>query len=458
MGIINKQGLQNVKLNPSQIFALFTLPLTYDVRISSEYFTRCENPVSYEIAFDDYIRFILLETMRQPTSKVAEKNMPTHETNTFLASDGHLNENASIVNRLLLALEEEREKPSANRNFSTIHPITQDALNVMFENFLLNIMVLQARLVEFQRWDSYMGKCVPYIIPSLGVFDLLLNADVNKMEFEDNAELESEILTDIKHINIGKIPSNIVVGHLRSSMCDRLFEGIQYPDLEISYYLYRGIFRHSVPTGHYLKDETIRNIDKKVSDLSKYNKKVTSLNEELETLIRKNNKPDKDGNRPSREVYLENVINEVTLATQQNKQLRGAEPKIVRILEELKKLENDKPKELTQKEIDDKMTLDRLRSNNEYVKKYPKYTYYQHINRISEKVESGSEICKLEESILEIDTYLNLLLRIFQIVSYLYEKESQVYLLVPKIEQSIALSSETDLTSDSYNLIDLVSE
>lgn len=455
MGLINKKGMNTVKLNPSQIFTLFTLPLTYDIKLVSEYISRNTSQLAYEIAFDDYIRFILLETVKMSNSKYASQHVQPHENATFLASDARLNQNARIVNRLIVALGDGSKEHLKGRNFSNLHSDMKEALNIMFENFLLNVTVLQAKMVEFQRWDSNHGDYIPYIIPSLGVFEALLNVKNVHLEFQEDEETGEDIPTQFECLYEFEVPSNIYVGHLGNSACEELYNGIGFPEVELSYFLYKGIYRHAIPTGKYATAEELEVIDEKVNALERNATAIQKCVDTIQELLISHNKT----NMP-KDQFIAETISLVAELTARGENVPPGYTKLCIEHTKLCELEDarDKLPKLTDKEQSVKLEVDKLRAKPRFKDRYPQLTYDQHINTINSKVLNGEEICKLEESILEVDIYLNLLLRLLQLVGYMYSEKDSIYLLVPKLSQSVALESENQLDEEWDCLTDMIAD
>ena len=433
MGLTRKHNLTTVKLNPSQIFALFSLPFTYDVQQIAINFTRLTVPAAYEVSFDDYIRFILLETVQKPKASYVTKYSNSHENATFLASDARLNEHARKVSILMNSLGDGKLETLKNRNFSTISSVIKESLFIMFENFLLNMTVLQTKLVEFQRWGTNVDSYVPYVVPTLGVFSSLLNMKNIHMDIVEDEDTGLFIPTTLEYLSEFQVPSNIKVGELEAKACEEIYNGVEVPSILISDYAYQGIYKHTIPTGYYITKEKLAVLDSKVKAIEKYELAYEKCKSELQKLIIQQNKH----NLP-REVFIAQAIQEVAEGRAKGERVKSAMSNLVEHYTQLQVFEQgiDKPEELTEKEKADKIIVDALREKPYWKDRYPQYTYDQLVTKIFNKYDSGEELIPLEQSILEVEDYTRLLTGILEMFTYFYHEKDELCLMVPKIQKT----------------------
>lgn len=451
MRLFAKKNLVTIKLNPGQIISLYTLPLVYDNTSVGETMLRYTSPTAYSIAFDDYIKFLNMET-----TDPARVSVPLTKI-TFLNTDGALHTASSLVLPLIYHLEEAIDDPEKVGNFSTIHPKVIDALNVLYQNYLLNLTVLQAKLIEFLRWDPNKGNYAPVILPSLGVFERLKNMYNIQFEYEDDN------VKSIKFDNKYDILHNINVGTLEGDTVQEMLDNY-YPDINLGNYLYKGIHQHAIPFGYYIEEDERREFDARVQELRTWEEQEKKLTDTLDQLIRENNRLELP-----RDQFIAEVIQRVQNYTETDPKLKPFENNIYITYMKLneKTLDPNRPKPLTEKEAELLSKLDALRKKPRWKDRYPKYTYDELIRKIEKRIsevensQATGEFClpihPLEEEVLQIDDWVLTLASILGITQELYEKTGNIYLLDTKLSETFVDEQFGALKLNNYYLTDMFS-
>lgn len=449
MRLFAKKDLITIKLNPNQIIALYTLPLTYDNKDVAETMLRYTSPVAYSIAFDDYIKFLNMETADPNRTAVPLTKL------TFLSTDGALYEASTDVIPLINYLKKMRAETGTVGNFSTIHESVIKSLNVLYQNYLLNLTVLQAKLVEFLRWDNNKGNYAPVILPSLGVFEDLANMSDIKIQYEDDA------VKDIEFKNVYNIPSNINVGKLSGDTIQDMMDNF-YPDINLENYLYSGMHKYAIPFGYYIEEEPRREFEAKVSKLLAWEKKESDLTTLLNATLDANNKQ----NLP-KDQFLMEALQSVSVCLANNTKPKPSEYKIYNCYTQLNemKLSQDKPEPLTPEESELNTRLLELKAKPRWEDRYPKYTYYELIRKIEKKiysVESAkktgttyTEMHPLEEDILYTDDWVMTLASLLNVTQELYYSSGKLYLLGLETSESFVDAQHVGLKLSNYHLTNM---
>lgn len=452
------KDLITIKVNPSILMSLYLLHLSYDLDEMTPYTQRVNVPLAYEVPFDEYLTFLSIET---------EKDSNT--SNLFLSTDAKLNREVKKVSYLMKYLKDSNPNTIKNGCFSAIPEETQSALVSLYSNFLLNMTLLQMKLVEFLRWDKNKGNYVPMIIPTLGVFEVLKNLTTIDLNYE---EVESYVeLKDISVTRNHTVPSNINVGSINAELAEKMFNNVK-PQTLLDNYLYRGIYGYTKPRTYYstLEERSRLLAIHKTNQTHHTNLRNAKL--ALEEVLR-NECP--EGMEES--VFLTTVLQIATGDTSPPlaKQIKAGIIKSVKTkydrliqlsaqeskLTELTDAEAEKVDELLA--LDEKIRTSWLQVDSDLVEpqskenrllyRYPIYCYNDLICKLENKYYDKSQTLEpLEEQVLHIDKWVGYLVRLLELCDELYDREFGVFLLDFNIKQDYVDADPNDKELKYYKL------
>lgn len=464
MSMLDGDNTISLKLNMGHLFGLFTMTLNYDCQIMSDYLMRVNSPLTYVIPFEEYIKFIHLETTDRT------------DRASFLSSDKVLKEMTAKILPLVKNLEAVKKKiergEKVENSFDAIPPYTLEAINKVYTNFLLNCAIVQAKIVEFTRWDTYNGEVVPRIMPDLGIFEMLRSMADVKLISEDN---EYRGLTYERYRGVS---SNLEVGKLDRKTLGNLTECV-YPDFQLDTYLYRGIYGWTLPRGHYITETARIDLQEKIKRVQVLETAVQREDVKLRAIVaqytvtheeylvglrtrsmspgfvakehekriisevRSMEQMDLRGIpvTSSMEAKLEDLVRPFTVShdeyVQKLEELMQdstyepseGESRIYNLLEEIRKIQETE--QLTSEETRLRGVLDDLKETVRHDTRYPLYAYEELIQKIDAKAGRGEELEPLEDDVLDTEEWVMTLLSLVQLLEEQRDYTDETYILGP---------------------------